>query len=489
MRLTLWQRLSLAFAALLLASCGASAWLQIRANHAHEQEVTQRLSYNLARHIAEHATFVTAQGIDRRALDKLFDMLMVVNPSIEVYLLGPDGRIEAHLAPPGHIKRDRVALGPIQRFLAGQALPIEGDDPRSATQRNIFSVAPLSLGSRRVGYVYVVLLGEAHAALSADVGATSVLRTTLWSMALVAVLGLVAGLAAFGWITRPLRALTAAVRTLERDGVDAAQAALGPEPAAGTGRRDEIGLLQDAFRHMAARIADQWRDLVRQDQQRRELVANISHDLRTPLTALHGYLETLAIKSGQLSELDRRRYLDIALGQSRKVGRLAQELFELARLEYGEIQLAKEPLSLADLTQDVFQKFELTAQSRQVRLDADIAPDLPSVMADMGLIERVLTNLLDNALRHSPAGSAVRVALRAQHAAVVVTVSDEGSGVPPELRSTLFVRPAVFSPHGDSQRGGLGLLIVQRILQLHGSQVELLDAQPNGAAFRFALGA
>jgi hypothetical protein len=148
--------------------------------------VTQRLSYTLARHIAEHAPFVSDQGIDQSSLNKLFDMLMVVNPSIEVYLLDADGRIKAHLAPPGHVKRERVAMDPIRRFLAGQPLPIEGDDPRSASQRNVFSVAPLTAGSRTVGYVYVVLLGETHAALSADVGANSVLRTTLWSMAVVA---------------------------------------------------------------------------------------------------------------------------------------------------------------------------------------------------------------------------------------------------------------------------------------------------------------
>jgi signal transduction histidine kinase len=86
---------------------------------------------------------------------------------------------------------------------------------------------------------------------------------------------------------------------------------------------------------MTQRIAEQWHELTAQEQQRRELFANISHDLRTPLTSLHGYLETLLIKADTLGDADRRRYLEIALGQSRKVGCLAQELFELARLEYG----------------------------------------------------------------------------------------------------------------------------------------------------------
>ena len=119
---------------------------------------------------------------------------------------------------------------------------------------------------------------------------------------------------------------------------------------------------------MGRRISEQWRELTRQDQQRRDMVANISHDLRTPLTSLHGYLETLRLKDATLEADERRRYLDIALAQSRKVGRLAQELFELARLESGLVRLEPEVFSLPELMHDVAQKFELAAEARRQRL-------------------------------------------------------------------------------------------------------------------------
>ncbi len=124
--------------------------------------------------------------------------------------------------------------------------------------------------------------------------------------------------------------------------------------------------------------------------------------MRTPLSSLHGYLETLSLKSDTLGDADRRRYLSIALAQSAKVGHLAQSLFELAGLEHGLVEPQPEPFSLTDLIQDVFEKFELPAQSRGVRLDADIVLRMPNVHADFGMIERVLTNLLDNAIRHTP---------------------------------------------------------------------------------------
>ena len=239
---------------------------------------------------------------------------------------------------------------------------------------------------------------------------------------------------------------------------------------------------------MARRIAEQWRELTAQDQQRRELVANISHDLRTPLTSLHGYLETLRIKADRLSEEDRRRYLDVALGQSQKVGRLAQELFELARLEYGVVKPAKEQFSLSDLVQDVFQKFELSAEARQQRLVPDIGPDLPVVSADFGMIERVMTNLLDNAIRHTPVGGEIHVKLRRHGDDVVVQVSDTGPGIPEMLQKSLFVRPSFKTGVRDTA-GGLGLVIVRRILQLHGSDIRLLRQADSGAVFQFQLSA
>ncbi|MDB5999242.1 MAG: histidine kinase [Rhizobacter sp.] len=483
-RLPLSQRLSAVFAVLLLACCGASAWLQIRANERHAQEVIQRLSSGLATHIASYTALMEPQGLNPQAVQDLFGKLMEVNPSVEVYLLGTDGRIEAHAAPAGHLKRTRVDLAPIHRLLAGEPMPVLGDDPRSDTARKVFSAAPLKVGARDAGYVYVVLLGEEHEALAGHVDQDNLLRMTLWTMALVAGLGLLAGLAAFHSITRPLRQLTNDVHRIQADGANANTAV-----DARDGGRDEIASLRHAFTQMTARIDEQWRELNSQDQQRRDMVANISHDLRTPLTSLHGYLETLRIKADTLTQAERERYLDVALGQSRKVGRLAQELFELARLESGVVKPEAESFSLPELVQDVFQKFELAAQAREQRLVFEMSPDLPPITADLGMIERVLTNLLDNAIRHTPHGGQIEVQLSREAGGVQVQVSDTGPGIPQALRQHLFVRPSFSgrSQGANGSNGGLGLLIVKRILQLHGSDIGLVNKADRGAVFRFRL--
>lgn len=474
-------RLSLVFAALLLACSAISVGLQIQAGTRHEQAVAQQLSAGLAGHIAGTTQLMDANGWRPDAVRELFDKLMAVNPSVEVYLLNNGGRIVGNATPPGHLKRERVDLAPIRRLLDGAPLPVLGDDPRNASLRKVFNAAPVLVDGRQAGYVYVILEGEDHDALAASLSEDGVLRTTLVITVLVAILGLVMGLIAFRLITKPLRALTEAVRGFDANGEQAA--ALGVER---DDEGDEIAVLRGAFAQMGRRIAEQWRALARQDQERRDLIAGISHDLRTPLTSLHGYLETLRLKDEILSAAERQRYLDIALAQSGKVGRLARELFELARLESGLVRPELERFSLPELLQDVLQKFELAANARGHTLEADIPRETPPVMADLAMIERVLANLLDNAIRHTPHGTRIAVVLKTVTGGIEVEISDTGPGIPADLRESLFTRASPLKRE-DRDGGGLGLVIVSRILELHGSTVTLADETDKGAVFRFTL--
>ena len=486
---TLYGRIALFFALLTLLSGGLATWVYLDVSARHQQEVLQRLSKDLASHIAGHTNLVLDLKLNRPAVDELFHMLMVVNPGIEVYLLRTDGYIDAHVAPEGRVRRQSVNLAPIQDFLSGRTFPLLGDDPRSESGKKIFTAAALTQGNVVAGYLYIVLAGEAYDRLDADVWASQSFISAAWLTLGLMLLTLVAGLAAFGLISRRLRHLTRQVVALQNgEGRLPGEAnTISGVDGNVDGSPDEIGTLGRAFHAMAARIEAQVGELRRQDELRREMVANISHDLRTPLTSLQGYLETLQLKADSLAVEERERYLDVAVRHSRKVSKLAQELFELAKLECEVVKPQTEVFALAELVQDVLQKFELSAAQRQVTLSASVDAQLPPVKADIGLIERVLTNLIDNALRHTPAQGRILVEASVDAAVVRVRVLDTGCGIPADNRDLLFERPSPVSDVRGRASGGLGLLIVKRILNLHGSSIHLEESADHGAIFCFAL--
>jgi len=482
---SLYSRIAVVFAAVLLAFGITLGWLAYAAAKHHQHDVMQRLSRGLADHIASHEPLMGAKGIDRKAVDELFHMAMAVNPSIEVYLLDADGAILAYSPPDGRLAMTRVSVAPIRAFLAGQSLPIVGDSPRSGARQEVFSVAPIESGGRTVGYLYVVLLGDMYRQMAEDARRNYVLHTAAWVGVAALGLALLAGLAAFGWITRPLNTLTRSVQALENaERTD--KTTLGNEEAVAT---DEIGRLSLAFERMAHRLAAQMSELKRQDDLRRELIANVSHDLRTPLTSMQNYLETLARMGEGLPAAERRQYLDVAVRHSHRVAKLARQLFELARLECEETLPQPEIFSLSELVQDIAQKFSLAASDKGVRLIARADPEGVFVRSDIGMIERVITNLIDNAIRHTPSGGHVRLEAAPSVNGIEIRVVDTGIGIAAEYLPGLFERSSPVRLARGLGNGGLGLLIAARILALHGTRMAVASELGQGTTFSFVLSA
>jgi signal transduction histidine kinase len=479
---TLYGRLAAALLALfLLTGLGAIAMARYAAEM-YQQEVAQKLNEALAAHIVAERLPLHGRRVNEAALKDIFTMLMVINPSIEVYLLDAQGTILAFSAAPDRVKRTRVALEPIERFLRRSGpLPILGDDPRGLGRRKVFSAAAIPSAGAPEGYLYVILGGEDHDSIAEGSRGSYTLRMTTGAIAASTVAALVAGLALFGFLTRRLRRLGAAMESFRASGFTVAPAL----PPRTTASGDEIDRLQDAFTAMAERITDQLQRLKQTDSLRRELVANVSHDLRTPLSSLRGYLDTLLMKHDSLTADQRKEYLAVAVRQSTHLGALVSDLFELAKLDSQETRPRHESFPIGELIQDVAQKFRLEAERKSVAVETDFGRDVPPVRADIALIERVLENLIENALRHTDAGGVIRMGLRADDGWVEVVVSDTGRGIPPEAVSQVFERS--FTLDRDHRRGGLGLAIAKRILELHGSAIGVASTPGEGTRFWFRL--
>ena len=480
---SLYGRIALVFAAIVLVLGAVLATLAYSAAKRHQHEVLQRVSLALAEHIARQPALIDPSGADPVRTEALFGHLMAVNPNIEVYLLDRDGKVLSASDDLGVLARDRVDLAPIRALSNGAPLPVLGDNPRHPEGREIFSAAPIHGESGIAGYVYIVLLNDMYREM---VGATwrgYVLRNSARIAAIVVAMALAAGLAAFAVVTRRLQRLTREVEAFAGTATGEDQTTVRKPVDDG----DEIHRLATAFASMRDRLQAQMAELKRQDELRRELVANVSHDLRTPLTSMQGYLETLARMGDELSPAEQKQYLDVAVRQSHKVARLAHQLFELARLECEETLPQPELFSIAELIQDIAQKYALTAQARQIELQTHVDPASRYVRGDIGMIERVIGNLLDNAIRHTPKHGEIRLEARALEQGIEVSVSDTGQGITAEHLPGLLERGSPLRLMAAQRGGGLGLLIANRILQLHGSRISAASRVGLGTHISFML--
>ena len=473
-------RLALSLLVLLALAGGLNLYSTLVTTELYLQEVNQNVNLDLAANIArmKHDSLLTAEGeVQSEGVEELLHWMMVVNPVPHFYLLDTEGNLLAYDPMAGEPQQRRVDLEPVRRFLdqrredgwAGRT--ILGDDPREPGKKKVFSASPIPVAGPSRGFLYIVLGGQPLKSAAERLRSSYILRlSTRNALGYLAVV-LLTGLLFFGRLTRRLRLLTACMREFH-------QAESEPGVAAAASRGDEIEVLERTFEEMSRRIEHQMAEIERMARTRRELVANVSHDLRTPIASLRGYLETLALKRETLSGEEREEYLQIALRQSERLGELVDELFELTKLDAREIEPRPETLQFAELVQDNVQRFQLRA---------DFDPHLPAVLVDVALMERALENLIENAIRFTPSGGTVTVELEELADRLRVRVVDTGSGIDEEDLPRILDRSYRSRSVASSKGAGLGLAITRRILELHGSELEIRSAPGRGTTVSFLL--
>lgn len=449
------------------------------------QELNQQLNLKLADNIVKEKKLITNHQVNNEALQSVFMGLMVVNPIIEVYLVDPQGKLLAWSAPDGVVKRQAIDLSPIKKFLSsGKQAPVLGNDPRDPERDKVFSTAAIKQGDQLQGYLYIVLGGQTYDSVVEILQSSYMLRLWTGTIGISLLIASLAGFVIFRVITRRLQQLAGGMEQFKQN--DFKQSI--KLPARFDGRPgDEIDQLGATFREMSERIIQQVKQLEHNDTSRRELVANVSHDLRTPLASLQGYLETLDLKGDQLSNEEKQNYIHIAWQQGERLRKLISELFELSTLENQGAQLHFEPFSMSELIQDVTQKFQLEAKNKNLQLSAHIPEQAAFVSADIGLIQRVLENLIENAIKYTPQGGQIGISLMNGGNRVATSITDTGQGIPPKDLPHIFDRFYRVDKHRNEDGTGLGLAIAKRIIQLHDSSIDVASNPNAGTTFSFAL--
>ncbi|MCB0129696.1 MAG: HAMP domain-containing histidine kinase [Caldilineaceae bacterium] len=484
---SLYARLAIVLVGVVVLVGAAGIGVTMALNAVWVHEVRQQASASLAGQLVRAIDDAYASDGDPVALRRELERITLIDHVIEPYVLDASGRVLAFTGADRTLASERVSLAPIRAFLGGRAsLPIMGDDPREAGGTKIFSVAPMSLGAGRdPGYLYVLVGGEVHDSVVRALRGSYVLRLAALVGLAALLIGLSGGLVGFFLLTRPLHALTEEVERFRRAEV---MPRTDLEATAEPVRTDEIARLSGAFDHMAARVREQVTTLTERDALRRELVADVSHDLRTPLAVLRGYLETMRMKEATLGRAERLDYLGVAQRNAERLDGLIDTLFELARLDARDAPIDAEPFSVAELVQDVLASLTLAARDQGTELRFSSPPDLPFVRGEIALIERVLVNLLGNALRHTPADGRVEIGA-ASH-------NDDGEAVRFSIINTGETIPGADLPYvferfyrSDTSRSrdetgmdaatsnaGLGLSIVKALVESQHGRVGVQSA-------------
>jgi signal transduction histidine kinase len=477
----LFLKLSLLFFVILLAIGLSYFYLSLNMAEVHFMEKNQKLNAGIAKGlIAEIKPFSDGE-ISDDAKHKIMHSMMGVNPYIEVYLLGADGEILDHVAPYKKVKLESVGLEPIQKFIETDgAEMVLGDDPRNPGKTKVFSAAKVEENGKVLGYVYVILASEEYDTISEKLFGTYFLKLA-YRYGIITLIGaLFIGVLSIYFITKNLRKVISTVKRFSNGELSARIKVT---------KGGEINQLAESFNEMADTIVGNIEDLKSMENLRRELVGNVSHDLRTPLAVIHGYIETLMIKREGLSEEEQIKYLSTALEGTEKLKGLVEELFELSKLEAKHVEPVKEPFFINELIDDIAQKYAILAEEKGIKIISQLEDQPCLVYADVRLIERVLQNLIDNAIKYTPQNGAITLQINNKKDQVEIEVIDTGSGIPKDQIPFVFDRYHIGDKRIslDKNSTGLGLAIVKRILEIHNAKIQLKSKLGEGTSFCFAL--
>ncbi len=474
----LW--LSASLAVLLLLFC---FWQWQKFNH---EYTTQRVQQSLHKELAEHMAHINpllSQGVTSdAALKEAFHDFMLLGPSFEIYTLDTQGNVIAYDAKEEKIKTPRVDVQFIERFLSGGDLPLVGTDPRGDNQKKIFSATRLlSPTGEHTGYLYVIIGGEIFDSWHTSI--TEAQAPTNWFVGII-----FSAIAALVIFTLLLRYFTSPVRRLAKDVTQVAKQDLNQGLVLPGDYRNsqEIDVLSQHINQLLAEISRQHQEAAAQQKAKHEFLLHLSHDLKTPLTSLLGYIDTWLLLPEEEREAE---LIEIAANSGRHLQQLLAQLLELAALENGQVTPKATDVSVVELLGDLKQTFAPRAKVQNVELDFTQEQDL-QIETDPQLMHRILNNLVDNAIRYTPSGGKISIKLQRHDEHYWLNVSDNGSGMHKhELQALkqLTGKPISFQPKAILPQLGVGLAIVRQLLALLKCQIEIDSSPGKGSSFKIQL--
>lgn len=450
-------------------------------NDTHTARVEQTLHKGLAQQIIHYSDDLQQGKISKSALKPAFHSLMLLGPSYEIYIADMQGQLQVYAAEPSKIKRTHIDTAPLERFIAGNEYPLYADNPRSPDAQKLFSTAPIFENGQQIGYVFVILGGDKYDSIVETVSFDSDVYKIFFALVLFFTLALLLLIFVFARIVKPISQLDDDITRFVNADFSRVSATKPDNYAA-----NEIVNLHTNFASLETKIHKQLTQIKSTEQLRREMLSHISHDLKTPLASLKGYLETWLL---QHQDACGHEYIQVAEKNANQLQRLVEQIIELAQLDSNTVSLYQEPIAIAELAQDVLSKFQLQAEQQNITLAVEPKDPSLQAVADIAKLERVLTNLIDNALRHCQRGDSITIQLQPKDNQVIISIVDSGVGIPAEDVEHIFDAHyrAKNTVNGNQGNSGLGLAIVVKLLALHHAKISVSSVLSQGTTFSFSL--
>lgn len=476
----LFWKITAAFTTLLIVLGVVFIIIATKFSRSYYTAAHQELFGNIASHLASFTQPFKNGKPDTSVTHDIIHSTMVANPSVEVYLLDTSGNIVDYVVPDKTVQIHHVNMAKVKQWLRADPMhrPM-GDNPKHPDQPSIFSTAPVYENGKLQGYVYAVLASEKQQEILNSINDQFYFRLSIYIFLIALAVALIVGIVIFFLITNSISKITSVVRRFKEGDYTA---------RIEERTKGDLEMLSTTFNEMADVIVASFDKMAATDKFRQELIANVSHDLRTPLSIMQGYVETMIIKKDTLSHHDNEKFLSIIHDSAQKLSGLVEQLFQHAKLEANLVTPQKEQFLISELASDILMSYQLKADELNIHLDMDALPGLSPVFADVALTESIFQNLLDNALKFTPQGGRITIQLRETHEGISVQVADTGIGIAPDDQAYIFERYKQLNDKDVPKKGmGIGLAIVKKILELHQSTIEVVSEQGTGTIFKFIL--
>lgn len=466
-KLTIFRRFAIVIFSLIAVLGLLFIIITYLATTTYHQASTQLLNKDVATHVAEFTSAFTASGINKKKADSVFKNAMVLNPNVEVYFLDTGGRVIYFHADEKEIKERSIELLPIKKYIAVKGEQyIKGIDPKDPAHPKIFSAAEVRGAGKSMGYIYIILGSKKSENIMDLLFGSHILSLAIKALIVIILLSFIFSFLYLRRIRKNFQQMISVLERFENGDYDARFAQK---------RQDELEPVTHAFNKMADMLSSAISKLKKSEQERKNFIAIISHDLRTPLSIARGYTETLLLKKdkGDITEEEQEHYSQLIYNKMLQIENMVKELFELSKMEAVEFKPEKEPFVLSEIVQEAVNTFQLIASEKKINLKCTQCLYHVWINADISMMERVVQNLIDNALKSTPEAGSIQTSISVDNNVLVFKIENNGPPLPDDLLQWINgFREEDGLLDKRPQKLGLGLVIVQKILHLHDTSLK-----------------